>query len=420
VAITTEFEPYYDEKQFDKVDADIAQRETEYDQTYGNMINDTDKYYDAQIQASKDWADKQSQLQQENTDFAIEKIEQEKDKAHKDYLKEQSGAYVDWQKQSNEYGVNAEKMASAGLGNTGFSESSQVSMYNTYQNRVATARESYNNAVLNYNNAIKDAQLQNNAALAEIAYQSLQQQLELSLQGFQYKNQLVIDLADKKAELDNIKWNRYQDILQQMNAENALKLEIEKHNDTQKWETEQNALDRQHQLERDRINNEFAEKLEGIKHDYNIKYLNAKTEKDKEVAQEEHRLKMLQLAQEQRDALARIDEDYKKKLEYEKSLYNYKKESTVVSGASSSSTKKTSTDTKVWTIAKQSNNSGRLMVDTNSVINLGYGPISSEKLAQLVSSGVVEEYVEGNKIKFRKVPSKHSITNSYGTFVKLK
>ena len=31
-------------------------------------------------------------------------------------------------------------------------ESSKVSMYNTYQNRVATARDSYNRAVLNYNN----------------------------------------------------------------------------------------------------------------------------------------------------------------------------------------------------------------------------------------------------------------------------
>ena len=169
---------------------------------------------------------KQQEIQQQNTDFAIEKIEQQKGQAHKDYLREQSGAYTDWQKQSNAYGVKAEQMAQSGLMNAGFGESSQVSMFNTYQNRVATARDSYNNAVLNYNNAIKDAQLQNNSKLAEIAFQALQQQLELSLQGFQYKNQLIIEQANKKQELDNTYYSRYQDVLQQMNQENALAEQI--------------------------------------------------------------------------------------------------------------------------------------------------------------------------------------------------
>jgi DNA polymerase III alpha subunit (gram-positive type) len=108
------------------------------------------------------------------------------------------------------------------MAGTGFSESSQVSMYNTYQNRVVTARESYNQAVMNYNNAIKDARLQNNAVLAEIAYQSLQQQLELSLQGFQYKNQLILEQANKKTELENTYYGRYMDVLNQINQENAL------------------------------------------------------------------------------------------------------------------------------------------------------------------------------------------------------
>ena len=35
-------------------------------------------------------------------------------------------------------------------------------------------------------------------------------------------------------------------------------------------------------------------------------------------------------------------------------------------------------------------------------MDLGYGPISEEKLDQLVRSGMVEQYQEGNVIKFRK------------------
>lgn len=45
---------------------------------------------------------------------------------------------------------------------------------------------------------------------------------------------------------------------------------------------------------------------------------------------------------------------------------------------------------------------GEPEVDTNSVMQLGYGPISAERLNELVEAGEVEEYVEGNKIKFRK------------------
>ena len=230
---TPNYDINYNDERFTKVESDKQQALSELEQTYGGMIGESDKYYQAQIDASKQWADKQTEIQNANTDFAIEKIEQQKDQAHKSYLKEQSGAYTDWQKQSNQYGAKAEQMAMQGMGGTGFSESSQVSMYNTYQQRVSTARESYNNAVLNYNNAIKDAQLQNNSALAEIAYQSLQQQLELSLQGFQYKNTLLLEQANQKRELENTYYGRYQDVLAQMNTENALAEQIRQFNKQQ-------------------------------------------------------------------------------------------------------------------------------------------------------------------------------------------
>lgn len=220
----------YNDERFKQVESDKQQALSELEKTYGGMINESDKYYQAQIDASKQWADKQQQLQQQQTDFAIEKIEQQKDQSTKDYTREQSGAYVDWQKESNRYSAGAEELAVAGMLNSGYAESSQVSMYNTYQNRVASARESYNIAIMNFNNAIKDAQLQNNSILAEIAYKAQQEQLELSLNGFQYKNQLLLEKANKKTEIGNIYHNRYQDVLQQINTENALAEEIRQFN----------------------------------------------------------------------------------------------------------------------------------------------------------------------------------------------
>lgn len=226
------YEIDYNDERFQKVEADKQQTLNESEELYGGIVNNTDKYYQAQIDASKEWADKQTQLQQEKTDFAIEQIEQQKDQAKQDYTKEQSGAYVDWQKQSNAYGANAENQASMGMTNTGYAESSQVQMYTAYQNRVATARESYNRAVLNYNNAITEARLQNNSILAEIAYNALQQQLELSLQGFQYKNDMLINKLNTKLEIDQMYHQRYQDVLNQINTENALAEQVRQFNES--------------------------------------------------------------------------------------------------------------------------------------------------------------------------------------------
>ena len=220
----------YEDERFTQVEDAKQVALSELEQTYDGMIDEAKSYYQAKIDESQNWAATQSALQQQKTDLAIEQIEQQKDQTKKDYTKEQSGAYADWQKESNKYGVNAEELAAGGLAGTGYGESSQVRMYNTYQNRVATARESYNLAILNYNNAIKEAQLQNNSALAEIAHSALQQQLELSLAGFQYENELVLAQASQKAQIEETYYNRYLDVLDQMNTENALAEQARQYN----------------------------------------------------------------------------------------------------------------------------------------------------------------------------------------------
>lgn len=295
MATTPNYDINYDDERFGKVESDKSQALTELEQTYGGMIDNVDSFYKGLNENLEQQKEIQTKVQNDNTDFAIEQIEQQKDQANKDYKKEQSGAYVDWQKQSNQYGAEAEKMASAGLARTGYSESSQVSMYNTYQNRLATARESYNKAVLNYDNAIKDARLQNNAALAEIALSTMQQQLELSLQGFQYKNQLILEQANKKTELDNIYYNRYQDVLQQINTENAMAEQIRQYNETQKFQADQAALDRNFQAQQAEINRQFEKEM-----------LTAKTEKEKELLKIQQQNDLAKLKKQQEYELAQL------------------------------------------------------------------------------------------------------------------
>jgi hypothetical protein len=234
-----EYDINYDDKRFKKVESDKTAALKEHEQTYDSMISGSDRFYDKQIQASKDWADTQTKLQNEQTNFAIQEIEQQKAEAKKDYLDEQSGAYADWQKQSDKFGVRAEQFADKGMQNTGYSESSQTAMYNSYQNRVTTALESYNRAIQDFNNGITEARLQNNSALAEIRFKALQQQLQLSLEGFQYKNQLLMDKKNQKLQIEDSYYNRYQDVLNQINAENSLAEQIRQYNESMALEREQ-------------------------------------------------------------------------------------------------------------------------------------------------------------------------------------
>ena len=474
---TPDYSVNYEDERFGKVEADKNQALTELEQTYGGMIGQTDQYYQQQIDATKQWADKQQQLQQEQTDFAIEQVQQQKQQAYKDYQKEQSGAYVDWQKQSNKYGTAAEQAAAAGLSGTGFSESSQVAMYTAYQNRVAVARDAHARAVLNYDNAIKDAQLQNNSVLAEIAYQALQKELELSLAGFQYKNQLVLEQANKKVELENTYYNRYLDVLNQINQENALAEEVRQYEqnfaeDVRQYEQsfaedvrqyEQNfafqqeqfaeeirQYNEQYQLELERFDEQIRqynqsyqqqvkEYNEGIRQfNEEIARLKAKDAKEYELEIKNLELKKQQLAEEkkqyeadqkikqqqltlQKQQMQRENELKKKQLEEEQRQFNeqlafQKSQANKSTGSGSGSGGSGSGGGgTVKPTAPKGNTAKVTGFDNDSLIKAGVNPyVTSEaKIAQMVANGQLTYKQVGNKLVFERTQAGNEALKKY-------
>lgn len=330
----------------ESISHESATEVTKSNATYDKAISGVDTHVTNRTNAVKEWEQKQTDIQNEQTDFAIDKIEQQKGQAQSDYIKEQSGAYKDWQKQSNAYGANAEQMAAQGMANSGYSESSQVSMYNTYQNRVATAREAYSRAVLNYDNAITEARLANSSALATIAYESLQKQLEIAFTGFQYKNTLITEKAAAAREIKQNYMSLYNAMYGNILSEHSLN-ETARHNAA----AEANAA-AQLKLEQDKF----------------------KWTKDQ--------------AKQER--------------------YSIGSGSGGSSGGSSSGNKiqknsKKTTNNRVTKPSKTSTpkNTKNAIVDSKSVLKLGYGPISAKKLNQLVSEGKAVEYEKNGKIKFR-------------------
>ena len=434
---TPEYKVNYEDERFGQVEADKNQALTELEQTYGGMIGQADQYYQSQIDATKQWADKQQQLQQEQTDFAIEQVQQQKDQAYKDYTKEQSGAYVDWQKNSDAYGAQAEQLAGAGLKNTGFAESSQVAMYTAYQNRVAVARDAQARAVLNYDNAIKDAQLQNNSVLAEIAFQALQKELELSLAGFQYKNQLVLEQANKKVELENTYYDRYLDVLNQINQENALAEEVRQYEQNfaeqqrqynQQYELEVKQMDEQIRQYNQSYQQQVKEYNEGIRQfNEEIARLKAKDAQEYQLEIKNLELKKQQLAEEkkqyeadqklkqeqlqlQRDQLAEEKRQYDTTLEYNKS-----KSGVNGGGGGSGGGSGGGTGTGKGIGGTGSGSKPMVTYDKDSLIKAGINPYvtSDTEIARQVANGTLSYKQVGNKLVFERTQAGNEALKKY-------
>ena len=330
-------------------------------ETFDDMITSSEAEFGKQSDAVDTWEKTQTDIQNEQTEFAIDKIEQNQEWARQDYIKEQSGAYTDWQKQSAQHGVNAEQMAAQGMTKTGYSESSLVSMYNTYQNRVATARESFQRADVEYKQMITEARLQNSAALAEIANNALQKKLEISMAAMQYKNTLLLEKAKAKREIQDSYWNRYAQMY------GFIQNELKAKRDAKEFDT---------QMAETKRHNEAQEKI----------------------AQDS-----LQLEQD--------------KFSWQKSQANKTSSGGSSGGGSKTSGGKIKGGSKTKNLPSiKSNpvNQGKPIstepnrtVDMQSVLDLGFGPISASRLAQLVAEGKVKKYTDGDKIKFSRVQGKN-------------
>lgn len=290
----------------------------------------------------------------ERTEFAIDEIERQKAQAQKDYTKEQSGAYKDWQTQKDPYGVNAEKMAGAGLDGTGYAESSQVRMYNQYQARVTAARESFQRSMDNFNAKIAEARMQNNATLAQIAYETLVKQAEYAATFAMKNTELLTQMAGQKVAIKQQNQQNYLSVYQQL-------------------------------VQEGQFDANMAE---------NIRQHN--------------------------EALAENKRQFDANMAFQREQFNWQKAKAAASGGGgggSSSIKKSSgkkssgSKSSSSAISKSSGGSNTKKavskdeptVDMNSVLKLGYGPISASKLNSLVASGQVKEYEQNGKLKYKLV-----------------
>ncbi len=232
----------YNDDRFLKVEQEKQNQLNQYNQTYDNLINERNQFTQQQQDYVDNWKNTQTQIANDNLQHQIDLYNQQKDKANQAYQKEAEASYTDYQKEVDKYSVSRENVVANGLSNSGYAESSKVNMYNTYQNRVASARQSLNGATLQFDNAIKEAQLSNNATLAELALEQLKQNLDIALEGFNYKDTQTQNKLNWQNTINNNYYNRYQDVEDQINYENEQAEAIRQYNENMAYQKEQQRI----------------------------------------------------------------------------------------------------------------------------------------------------------------------------------
>lgn len=133
--------------------------------------------------------EKQEEITNRQTQLAVDELARQKEQLDKDTVKTTRGLYTDYQKQANQYGVNAEKQASMGLANSGYSETAQVNLYNGYQKSVTETLNNSRQLKSDFDFKIAQAREQGKITLAQNALALYQQQMQLLTKEYEMRYQ---------------------------------------------------------------------------------------------------------------------------------------------------------------------------------------------------------------------------------------
>lgn len=263
----------YDDKRFKNVENEKQSELNKYNETYDNLINERNNFTKEQQDMVDRWENTQKDVANKNLEYQKDLIEQQRKKSEQAYQNEAKASYIDYQKEVDKYGVSRENVVNNGLSNSGYAESSKVDMYNTYQNRLGTARKSMQDAGIEFDNAIRQAQLSNDETLAQNALKALQDKLNIALAGFNYKTEQENNRLNWNNTINNNYYNRYKDVESQINYENETAEKIRQYNENMAFQKEQQRLEQQrweqqmaYQREQDAIAN--AQKWASINASY--------------------------------------------------------------------------------------------------------------------------------------------------------
>jgi len=151
---------------------------------------------------------KQEEIVNKQTQMNVDALERNKAEVDEQAKKTNQGLYTEYKKASNPYGVNAEQTYARGLGNSGYAETTQSNLYNTYQKNVTNTINNAQKLKSDFDFQISQARQNGDITLAQNALQIYMQKMQLLTQEYELRNNREQYLYQKE-----------QDALQQSNWE---------------------------------------------------------------------------------------------------------------------------------------------------------------------------------------------------------
>ena len=169
---------------------------------------DIDKLTEQQSTMLDESLKQQQDIVNKQTQVNIDALERNKAQVDEQATKTNQGLYSEYKKASNPYGVNAEATYARGLGNSGYAETTQTNLYNTYQKNVTDTVNNAQKLKADFDFQISQARQNGDITLAQNALQIYMQKMQLLTQEYELRNNREQYLYQKE-----------QDALQQSNWE---------------------------------------------------------------------------------------------------------------------------------------------------------------------------------------------------------
>ena len=149
---------------------------------------DIDKYVanynqmlDKSLQQQNDIVNKQTQMQ-------VDSLGRQKEDIDRETVQQNRALYQDYKKNSNPFGQQAENLAGQGLANSGYAETTQARMYNTYQNNITATLNNARQLKADVDFQINQARQTGDITLAQNALQLYNQRMQLLSQEYDMRN----------------------------------------------------------------------------------------------------------------------------------------------------------------------------------------------------------------------------------------
>ena len=163
---------------------------------------------------------KQNELINQQTQMQVDELNREKDKIEQDTIKTTKGLYSNWQKQANQYGANAEQLAQQGLAHSGYAETTQTALYNTYQKNVTETLNNARDLKSDYDFKVQQARQNGSVQQAQAALDLYKQKAQLLTQNYELRQNGEQYLYQQ--ERDRVSDNQWQKTIDQQARQNEI------------------------------------------------------------------------------------------------------------------------------------------------------------------------------------------------------